>query len=105
MPAEHDTGDPTDYLFSPARATEELIAEQSANRKTPRYPSHMKRNDTKRVESDKKTRPPGQYHTTITYRRAVERACKQVLPFGRRTNSAMRSPPRYANASTSKRRK
>jgi integrase len=38
-----------DFLFSPRRAVEEQIAARTANRKTPRYPSHMKRNETKCV--------------------------------------------------------
>lgn len=74
MLAEYDTGDPTDYLFSSARAVEEQQAERSANLKTPRYPSHMKRNEDKRTENP--TRPPEQHCTNHSYRRAVERACK-----------------------------
>ena len=35
------------FLFSPARAVEELRAERSAKRTTPRYPSHMRRNAAK----------------------------------------------------------
>lgn len=45
-----------DYLFSPASAVEEFRAERSANRETPRYPSHMRRNESKRKA--KRKRPP-----------------------------------------------
>src|SRR5262249_25154314 len=34
-----------DYLFSPVRAVGELRALRSVKRKTPRYPSHMARNE------------------------------------------------------------
>jgi integrase len=43
------TDDPKDHLFSPRRAVAEWQAERSANRKTPRYPSHMARNKQKRA--------------------------------------------------------
>jgi integrase len=40
--------DPADYYFSPRRVVAALRAEKAANRKTPRYPSHMARNEAKR---------------------------------------------------------
>jgi len=43
-----------DYLFNPRRAVEELHANRSANRKTPKYPSHMKRTAAVRVPSPKR---------------------------------------------------
>ena len=45
------TPDINDYLFSPQRAVEELRAARSANRKTPRWPSHLDRNAAKRVKN------------------------------------------------------
>lgn len=45
---------PDAFVFSPIRAVAERIAEDSANWKTPRYPSHMKRNVAKRVGSKAK---------------------------------------------------
>lgn len=68
-------GGPDAYVFSPARAEAERIAERSANRKTPRFPSHMKRNEMKRVGAKRK-RMPHERYTTGTYRRAIERACE-----------------------------
>jgi integrase len=67
-----------DYLFSPRRAVEEQIAARSARRKTPRYPSHMKRNDTKRVGM-KRTRPPAERYNRLGYLRAITRACDRAF--------------------------
>ncbi len=52
---EFFTADVCDYLFSPQQAVEEVRAERSENRKTPRYPSHMKRNAAKRKANPKRT--------------------------------------------------
>jgi integrase len=73
------TDDPADYLFSPARAAEEFRAERAANRKTPLYPSHMKRNDTKRVGAAR-TRKPREMYKRQSYLTAVERACDRAFP-------------------------
>ncbi len=70
--------DATDYLFSPARAVAELRAQKSLNRKTPRYPSHMRRNATKR-KSDPKRRPAAKY-SRGSYEGAVDRACDAAFP-------------------------
>ena len=67
-------GGPEAFVFSPTRAVAERIAEDSANRKTPRYPSHMRRNAMKRVKVRK--RPPGDHYTIDSFRRAIERACE-----------------------------
>lgn len=50
MLREFFTADLTDYLFSPARAVEEILAARSEARKTPRFPSHIRRNAAKRVK-------------------------------------------------------
>ncbi len=68
-------GDPAAYVFSPARAEAERVAERSAKRKTPRYPSHMRRNETKRK---KRAHPLQDQYTTQTVRQAVERACRRA---------------------------
>jgi integrase len=68
---EFFTPDLDDFLFSPMRAVEEQNAARSADRKTPRYPSHMKRNAAKRVAKPK--RPPAERYTTASYSRAVAR--------------------------------
>jgi integrase len=67
-----------DYLFSPRRAVEEFISARSARRKTPRYPSHMKRNDTKRVGT-KRTRPPAERYNRLGYLTAITRACDRAF--------------------------
>jgi integrase len=68
-------GGPDEFLFSPARAEADRNADRSADRKTPRWPSHMKRNAAKKVGKGR-MRPPRERYTTDTYRRAVERACE-----------------------------
>ncbi len=59
-------------LFSPARSQEDRIAERSAERKTPRWPSHMKRNERKRKRSPKWK--PGQCYRQGSLCRALARA-------------------------------
>jgi integrase len=76
---EFFTPDLDDYLFSPRRAVGEFIAARSANRKTPRYPSHMKRNETKRVGATRK-RPPADRYNRLSYGTAVDRACDRAFP-------------------------
>jgi integrase len=72
------TTDITDYLFSPRRAVEELNAQRSENRKTPKYPSHMARNTAKRVTAPK--RPPAEAYTALSYCRCIARACDRAFP-------------------------
>lgn len=67
-----------DYLFSPARAVEELRAERSAARKTPRYPSYMARNVTKRKKNPK--RAASEKYDRESYGLAIDRACDWVFP-------------------------
>lgn len=70
--ANFPTADPTEYVFSPRRAVAELHAARTANRKTPRYPSHLRLNERRRVAS------PGRQHaemyTTTAYDLAIRRA-------------------------------
>jgi integrase len=68
----------SDYLFSPKRAVEEWLAERSANRKTPRYPSHMARNAGKRAKTPK--RQAAEKYDTQAYGLAVDRACDRTFP-------------------------
>ncbi len=72
------TADPTDYLFCPTRAVEEILAVRSEARKTPRFPSHMRRNAAKRVKHPK--RKPAEKYNTQTYGLAVDRACDRAFP-------------------------
>ena len=64
-------------MFSPRRAEEERNAARSDARQTPRWASHMDRNERKRAGAGRK-RPPRDGYTTGTYRRAVERACEKA---------------------------
>jgi integrase len=76
---EFFTDDVTDYLFSPRRAVAEVRAQQSANRKTPRWPSHMARNEAKRVGEARKRAPRARYQRQ-SYLTAIERACEKAFP-------------------------
>ena len=67
-----------DYLFSPRRAVEEVRAARAASRKTPRYPSHMKRNASNRVAKPK--RAPKERYNRMAYGTAVDRACDKAFP-------------------------
>lgn len=67
-------GGPEAYIFSPDRSEATRNANRSAERQTPKFPSHMQRNETKRVGKARKRRP-GDRYTTGTFRRAIERAC------------------------------
>jgi integrase len=72
------TPDISDYLFSPIRAVEEFRAGRSANRKTPRHPSHMARNAKKRVKNPK--RPPAVRYDVNSYGQAIDRGCDRAFP-------------------------
>ena len=67
---------PTDYYFSPRASVAQFHAERAANRRTPKYPSHIARNAAVRVGTAE--RRPRPCYTTASYgyaiRRAVERA-------------------------------
>lgn len=91
------TDNPTDYLFSPRRAVEEFRAEGSANRKTKRYPSHMKRNETKRATSRK--HPPRERYGRQSYLTAIERAYDRAFPLpaelaGRQKDDGRKETPK-----------
>jgi len=75
---EFFTPDPSDYLFSPTRAVEEFRAGRAAARTTPLYPSHLKRNEQKRVKNPKR-RPAARY-TRLSYLTAITRACDRAFP-------------------------
>jgi integrase len=73
---QYTPADPTDYYFSPRRAVEQLHAERTKARETPRYASHLARNARKRVAVPK--RAPGACYSVMTYDRAVARACHKA---------------------------
>ena len=66
------------YLFSPAQAVAEMLAERSANRATPRFPSHMIRNVAKRKKQPR--RSPSAKYNPQSYGLAVDRACDRAFP-------------------------
>jgi integrase len=66
------------YCFSPAEGEAARGAERRQSRKTPLYPSHLKRLAAKRKRAPR--RPPGERYDTRSYRRAVERACDKAFP-------------------------
>jgi integrase len=72
------TANIADYLFSPRRAVEEFIAERTAKRKAPRYPSHMARNERKRAKNRK--RLPANRYNRRAYLTALKRACDRAFP-------------------------
>ncbi|QEL19512.1 site-specific integrase [Limnoglobus roseus] len=61
--------DPSAYLFTPAAAVAEFHAGRGAARKTPRWPSHLDRNRSKR-KADPKAAPGGHF-STGNYSRAI----------------------------------
>jgi integrase len=72
------TDNAEDYLFSPMRYETERLAERAEKRKTPRYPSHMQRNEEKRAPSRK--RPPRERYDRTSYLNAVIRGCDRTFP-------------------------
>ena len=66
-----------DYLFSPARSTKEFHAARSATRETPRFESHMRRNQSKRVKTPE--REPDEKYSVTSYGHAVARACDRAF--------------------------
>jgi integrase len=72
------TAYPTDFLFSPVRAVDDRNVWRSADRKTPRYPSHLARNEAKRVADPK--RMPKEKYQPGSYGLAVARACDRAFP-------------------------
>lgn len=74
--AEYPTENDDEAIFSPSRSMAEMSALRSQNRKTPRYASHMKRNEKKRVKSQQ--RPAGDSYTTLSLGRAVSKAVKRA---------------------------
>jgi integrase len=71
------TPDLATYLFSPARAVAERLAERAANRQTPRWPSHMTRNASKRKARPKRT--PSERYDRGSYGLAIDRGCDKAF--------------------------
>jgi integrase len=68
--------DPASYYFSPRRVVAGLHAERAVRRETPRFPSHLTRNADRRSTTPR--RVPGERYSTMTYDRAVARACRSA---------------------------
>ena len=75
---EFFTADRDSCLFSPKQAVEEVRAQRSAKRKTPRYPSHMKRNAAKR-QAKPQLAPADRYNRT-SYFNALALRLRQGFP-------------------------
>ncbi len=67
------------FLFSPKRSEELRHREQGEQRKTPLYPSHLARNERKRVKRRKLARADRYDKDALA--RALKRACKKVTAF------------------------
>ena len=67
---------PDEYVFNPARDEVTRQAERRAKRKTPLWPSHLKRLAAKKQAAP--ARPKRDRYDTASYRRAIKRACKQA---------------------------
>ena len=70
--------DPNAPCFSPDEAEAGRNSVRSETRVTPRWPSHMKRNEHKRKQL--RRRGPGSSYTTSSYARAISRACLKAFP-------------------------
>jgi integrase len=67
------------HVFSPARSEEERNKKRHQARKTPPWPSHLRRTEEKRSRNP--VRPPRDRYDVAAYRRAIRRACaKAGLP-------------------------
>jgi integrase len=68
--------DPDAHLFSPAEARHGLNAEKKANRRTPRWPSHVKAQAARRRAQPK--RAPRDHYDRHSYAHAVARAARRA---------------------------
>jgi integrase len=66
------------YCFCPTAAESVRHAQRRGYRKTPLYPSHLRRLSAKR--NPRRKRSPGDRYDTHSYRRAIERACMKAFP-------------------------
>jgi integrase len=74
--AAYEPADLGDYYFTPRRAAEEHRRARAEARKTPRYPSHERRNGAKRSAAPR--RAPGPVYNADSYGTAVARACDRA---------------------------
>jgi integrase len=64
------------HVFSPRRSEQERNKKRREARKTPVWPSHLRRLEQKRARH--RTRPPRDRYDVQGYRRAIRRACKKA---------------------------
>jgi hypothetical protein len=67
---------PEEFLFSPQEAETERNAQRSSERKTARYPSHTRRNASKR--RGRPGRAKRERYDVDSYRRAIEYGCRRA---------------------------
>jgi hypothetical protein len=84
---EFFTLDISDYLFSPKRAMEKYQADRAADRKTPKYPSHMARNAGKRKARPK--RAPKEKYDSASYARACDQAFPPSAPLAKQADETL----------------
>lgn len=87
-----------DHVFSPARAEVIRNEQRRLKRQTPRWPSHVRRQATKRQSDPKRTKRD--HYDTASYRRAVKRLCdianvERWHPNQLRHNAATRFRKKY----------
>lgn len=68
--------DPSAYLFQPRQAMAEVNAGRRKERKSPRWPSHVKAQEAKRKRQPKRT--AGTCYSDSSYPQAVARACAKA---------------------------
>src|SRR6185503_4365495 len=68
--------DPDRFWFRPCDAVQELLATRNAERVTPRWRSHLLRNECKRTARPAK--PPGEVYCTLSVGVAIRRACERA---------------------------
>jgi integrase len=66
------------YCFSPAEGESARGVVRRQDRRTPLYPSHLRRLAARRTP--RRQRAPGDRYDTHGYRRAIERACDRAFP-------------------------
>ena len=68
----------TAYLFSPVEAEAERHVEQRKKRKSDVQPSQVRRGEAATANAQFRQRPPGDYYTIDSYRRAIEKGCRKA---------------------------
>jgi integrase len=67
---------PGEYVFSPIRAEAIRQADRRSRRKTPLWPSHLRRQEEKKKTNPKRAKRD--HYDPVSFRRAVKRLCDQA---------------------------